>query len=121
MNTFGGVSKQTAGVLFSTCPTPAVMAGLFRQMKEGRYRNCLAFNTEGEPVAALPFEPAGMFARVEPFERMSDALDRYYADRDAIVRIRRHGSDLRKVVSNALSRAQNKYAAFQELSRRPAV
>lgn len=114
MNSFGGISKQSATALLSACPTPAALAGLFRQMKEGRYQPSLAYNADGEPVAALPFEPVGMFARVEAFERMSDALDRYYADRDAIVRIRRHGSDLRKVVSNALSRAQNKYAAFQE-------
>lgn len=114
MNSFGGVSKQTAAALLSACPTPSALAGLFSQMKQGKYTPCLAYNADGEPVAALPFEPVGMFARVELFERMSDALDRYYADRDSIVRIRRHGSDLRKVVSNALSRAQNKYAAFQE-------
>ena len=45
---------------------------------------------------------------------MSEALDRYYADRDLLVRIRRHGAALRHTVSTALSRAQNKYAAFLE-------
>ncbi|MEN6338910.1 MAG: NFACT family protein [Clostridiaceae bacterium] len=114
MSAFGGISKQTATALLSACPTPSTLAGLFHQMKQSRYQPCLAYNADGEPVAALPFRPIGMFARVDPFERMSDALDRYYADRDAIVRIRRHGSDLRKVVSNALSRAQNKFAAFQD-------
>ena len=45
---------------------------------------------------------------------MSEALDRYYADRDLVVRIRRHGAALRHTVSTALSRSQNKYAAFLE-------
>ena len=109
-----GISKQTAKALLSAASTPSALDTLFGAMKRGEYSPCLAFRSEGEPVAALPFLPVGLYARIEPMNSMSEALDRYYADRDQIVRIRRHGAALRHTVSSALSRAQNKYAAFLE-------
>jgi predicted ribosome quality control (RQC) complex YloA/Tae2 family protein len=111
---FAGVSRQSANALVSACASSAALKALFLQMKNGRYSPCIAYLPDGEPAAALPFTPNGMFAKTEPCENMSDALDRYYAGRDALVRIRRHGGELRKTVSNALRRAQNKYAAFVE-------
>ena len=112
--TFDGVSKQSAMALILAASTSDALFALIRSLKDGHYAPCLAFGEEGEPVAALPFLPAGLYARVEPMNGMSEALDRYYADRDQIVRIRRHGAALRHTVSTALSRAQNKYAAFLE-------
>ncbi len=111
---FDGISKQTATALISAASNAAALHTLLGQMKDGYYAPCLAFNAENEPVAVLPFTPNGLYYRIEPISSMSDALDRYYADRDQIVRIRRHGSALRHTVSSALSRAQNKYAAFLE-------
>jgi predicted ribosome quality control (RQC) complex YloA/Tae2 family protein len=111
---FDGVSKQTANALLSAAPSPAALYALLQSMKTGSYAPCIAFNAEGEPAAALPFYPSDLYARLEPAQSMSEALDRYYADRDQIVRIRRHGAALRHTVSTALSRAQNKYAAFWE-------
>ena len=111
---FDGVSKQTANALLSAASCPSALFSLLQSMKSGGYAPCVAFNAEGEPVAALPFAPTGLYARVEPVRSMSEALDRYYADRDQIVRIRRHGAALRHTVSTALSRAQHKYAAFLE-------
>lgn len=110
----GGVSKQSAQALLSACPTPESLFALLQKMRRGEYAPYLAFGAEGEPCAALPFYPDGLYSRVEPVPRLSDALDRYYAERDAIVRTRRHGADLKRTVSAALSRAQNKYAAFSE-------
>ncbi len=111
---FDGVSKQSATALISAAHTPEALFSLISSLKSGNYAPCLAFGTEGEPVSALPFAPVGLYARIEPMNSMSDALDRYYADRDQIVRIRRHGAALRHTVSTSLSRAQNKYAAFLE-------
>jgi predicted ribosome quality control (RQC) complex YloA/Tae2 family protein len=111
---FDGVSKQSAMALLSAAATPETLFSLIRSLKGGNFSPCLAFGADGEPVAALPFVPVGLYARIEPMNSMSEALDRYYADRDQIVRIRRHGSALRHTVSTALSRAQNKYAAFLE-------
>lgn len=111
---FDGVSKQTASALLSAAHTAGSLYALLQSMKNGSYAPCVAFNELNEPVAALPFLPNGMFARVERANSMSEALDRYYGDRDQIVRIRRHGAALRHTVATALSRAQNKYAAFLE-------
>ena len=111
---FDGISKQTATALLTAAPSPAALHALLRSMKMGQYAPCVAFHTDGTPAAALPFLPGGMFVRMESAQSMSEALDRYYADRDQIVRIRRHGAALRQTVSTALSRAQNKYTAFWE-------
>jgi len=112
--TFDGVSKQTATALLSAATSANALFSLLHAMKSGGYAPCVAFNEVNEPVAALPFAPAGLYARVEPANSMSEALDRYYGDRDQIMRIRRHGAALRHTVSTSLSRAQNKYAAFWE-------
>ncbi len=114
---FDGVSKQTAAALIAAAPSGGALFALIRAMKEGAYAPCVAFNAEGEPVAALPFLPDGLFARAEPVSGMSEALDRYFSDRDQIVRKRRNGAALRHTVSAALSRAQNKYSAFLETIR----
>lgn len=111
---FNGISKQSAVALLSAAPSADALFMLIQNIKSGAYAPCLAFSEEGEPVAALPFLPRGMYARVEPCVSMSEALDRYYAGRDLMIRIRRHGAALRHTVSTALGRAQNKYAAFWE-------
>ncbi len=112
--TFDGLSKQSAQALVSAAPTAETLHQLLQNIRTGAYAPCLAFNEAGDPVAALPFLPNRLYARVERFPSMCEALDRYYADRDLLVRIRRHGAALRHTVSTALSRAQNKYAAFLE-------
>ena len=111
---FDGVSKQSAAALLSAAASSGALYAMLLSMKTGSFAPCVAFNDQNEPVAALPFLPTNLYKRVEPAQTMSEALDRYYADRDQIVRIRRHGAALRHTVSTALSRAQNKYAAFLE-------
>ncbi|MEA4869462.1 MAG: NFACT RNA binding domain-containing protein [Christensenella sp.] len=111
---FHGISKQTAAALLSIASTAETLFSFVQAMKRGKYAPCVAFDAEGAPVAALPVQPRELYHRVDPAESMSAALDRYYADRDQMVRIRRHGAALRHTVSTALSRAQNKYAAFLE-------
>ena len=111
---FHGISKQTAITMLSIAETGHALLSLMQSMKRGEYSPCVAFDADGAPVAALPILPKGMYDHLEPADSMSVALDRYYADRDLIVRIRRHGAALRHTVATALSRAQNKYAAFLE-------
>ncbi|MCE5189080.1 MAG: NFACT family protein [Eubacteriales bacterium] len=111
---FDGISRQSAQALLSVAPSQDALYRLLQNIKNGAYAPCLAFNAAGEPAAALPFLPDGLFAHIVPCSSMGESLDRYYADRDLLVRIRRHGASLRHTVSTALSRAQNKYAAFLE-------
>ncbi len=111
---FAGISRQTAFALASAAPDPEALHVLLQRMRNGAFYPCVAFGADGEPVCVLPFLPNGAFARVEPFKRMSDALDRFYADRDALTCIRRRGAALRRCMNTHLSRVQNKYAAFLE-------
>jgi predicted ribosome quality control (RQC) complex YloA/Tae2 family protein len=111
---FSGVSKQTASALLSAASTADELGTLFRAMKEASYSPSISYGADGEPVAALPFLPGERFAKTEPVQTMNEALERYYADRDRIVNTRRRSAALRHTVSTALSRAQNKYAAFLE-------
>ncbi len=114
---FEGVSRQTAAALLSAAPNAAALYAMFQAMKEGRYSPCLLFNADGESVAALSFAPEGLYPHMEPIPTMNEALERYYADRDRIVSARRRSAALRHTVSSALSRTQNKYAAFLDTIR----
>ena len=114
---FEGVSRQSAVALISAAPSAGALYSMIQSMKNGVFSPCVAFNTDNEPVAVLPFIPSGVYARIEPIPSMNEALERYYADRDRIVGTRRRSAALRSTVSSALSRAQNKYAAFLEMIR----
>ena len=48
---------------------------------------------------------------------MSEVLKRYYAERDAVTRIRQRSTDLRKIVSTTLERAVKKYDIQQKQLR----
>lgn len=109
---FNGISKQTAAALLSAAPTGDALFSLIQSMKAGVYAPCLVYDGEGEPAAVLPFLPHDMYSRIEPYESMSEALDRYYSGRDLSIRIRRHSAALRHTISVALGRTQNKYAAL---------
>ena len=114
---FEGVSRQSANALLSVASSAESLRAMMQSMKNGAFSPCVAFNADGEPAAALPFQPQGLYARIEPMSSMNEALERYYADRDRIVGTRRRSGALRSTVSSALSRTQNKYAAFLDSIR----
>ncbi len=114
---FEGVSRQSANALLSVASSAESLRAIMQAMKNGAFSPCVAFNADGEPSAALPFQPQGLYARIEPMPSMNEALERYYADRDRIVGTRRRSAALRSTVSSALSRTQNKYAAFLDSIR----
>lgn len=45
----------------------------------------------------------------ETYDMMSEVLERYYAEKNAITRIRQKSSDLRRIVQTALDRSRKKY------------
>ncbi len=47
--------------------------------------------------------------RIQPFESISDVLRTYYAEKNAVTRIRQKSHDLRHVVGTALDRTRKKY------------
>lgn len=113
-DTFEGVSKATATALLTRCQTPAALHRLFDQFREGLFTPTVVYYAPGEPGQVLPFAAPGMGVQQVPEESMSLALDRYYAERDAAVRMKRHGASLRRIAENALSRAENKRKSYLE-------
>ena len=45
----------------------------------------------------------------ETYDTMSEVLERYYAEKNTITRIRQKSSDLRRIVQTALDRSRKKY------------
>ena len=108
---FDGISKASAAALLSVADDADALGRLFSQFNRGMFAPTLLY-TDGVPCGVLPFAPNRIGEDAVACKSMSEALDRYYAERDAIVRIQRHGSSLRRSVENALSRAEHKLASF---------
>ncbi len=76
-------------------------------VKEGRFAPNVAY-VAGKPVefCALPLT---MYDQTTPFDSMSALLENFYAEKDALSRIRQKSSDLRRIVQTALERDVKKY------------
>ncbi len=109
-----GVSKVTATALTATCDNAEKLQALVQRLAAGETAPCVIYNDTDEPIAVLPFIPREYGRRIEQTDSISAALDAYYAGRDGIVRMRRHGASLRRTVENALGRAENKRRSFLE-------
>ncbi len=86
-------------------------ARMMEEVKEERFAPNIIFNQEKEPVefAALPLsEYADM--DVENYDTISAVLERYYALKDKVTRIRQKSSDLRRIVGTAADRTRKKLA-----------
>ncbi len=111
---FEGMSKMSATALLALCPNASALDRQFKLFAQGCFSPCVLYGTDHEPVGVLPFLPDQPSDTIVPFQGISDAFERFYADRDANVRIRRHGASLRRAVENAHSRAEHKRASFLE-------
>ncbi len=84
---------------------------MITQIKNGEFAPHIAY-TRNTPVefAALPLT---MYAQGEDhivaYDSMSQLLESYYAEKNAITRIRQKSADLRKIVQTALERNVKKY------------
>lgn len=111
---FEGLSKASATALVSTFADPAALVHAFSAFSRGAFLPTIVYNELDEPISLLPFQPRNLGARLASYDTMSEALDAYYSERDAVMRIRRHGAALRRTVENALGRAENKRKSFLE-------
>ncbi|MEG1525221.1 MAG: NFACT RNA binding domain-containing protein [Clostridia bacterium] len=112
---FEGISKSSATMLLDCCRDAPALCRLFAQFSCGMFSPVVLYNDLSEPITVLPFVPVASLSTVcMPAASMSEALDRFYMERDATVRTRRHGSTLKRTVENALARAEHKYVSFQE-------
>lgn len=71
---------------------------------------------EPREFAAIPLSEYDDL-KSEHLSSMSEVLKRYYAERDAVTRIRQRSTDLRKIVSTTLERAVKKYDIQQKQLR----
>ena len=113
-DTLEGVSKASATALISTCPDAQALFDLFAGFAAQRFSPTILYDDTGAPSSILPFAPTGMGSALLQVPTMSEALDHYYADRDVLTRMRRHGGTLKRTVENALSRAEHRLQSFEE-------
>lgn len=112
LNSYFGLSKQTAALLFTPEASPRERAlqqyAVFSSLKEGTARPCLL------PAAGpLPFTPP-LQAEARPFPTLSAAFDSYYRERDVRLRMGRETAQIRSLLEHGKSRCENKLTAFQK-------
>lgn len=83
------------------------LSDMVNAILEERFTPNIAY-TGDRPVefCALPLK---MYDHTVPFETMSGLLETYYAEKEAITRIRQKSADLRHIVQTALERSVRKY------------
>lgn len=84
-------------------------AEVMEAVKKGAFAPCIAYSNN-RPVEFGAF-PLTMYAEgvIKEFDSMSLLLESYYAQKNAITRIRQKSADLRKIVQTALERNVKKY------------
>lgn len=82
---------------------------VMEQVKDGFFRPVIIYEN-GTPVEFAPF-PLDIYHKdtQKDFDSVSSLLERYYAERNAVTRIRQKSVDLRKIVQTALERNIKKY------------
>jgi predicted ribosome quality control (RQC) complex YloA/Tae2 family protein len=92
------------------------ISAFFRMLREGDFAPTLVLNSYQEAVAVYPFDPRSYEeAYKRPYERIGEALDEYYALRDAGERVRQKGASLHKILSNNIERCQKKLAIQRDI------
>lgn len=78
-------------------------------IKNNNYSPVIYYNSK-EPIEFSPIE-LSIFNNKEKenFETISEVLEKYYAQKNLITRIRQRSADLRQVVNSSLSKANKKY------------
>ena len=80
---------------------------VMQAVKKGDFAPAIAY--EGNKPVEFAAFPLTMYAEVKNYGSMSCLLESYYAEKNAITRIRQRSVDLRKIVQTALERNVKKY------------
>lgn len=85
-------------------------ARVMEEVSHGEFEPNIVYNEDGEPVeyGGIALTKYQGFS-VKSFDSMSRVLEQYYAEKDAITRIRQKSSDLRRIVQTALERNRKKF------------
>ena len=88
---------------------------MMEDVREGTFVPNIIYR-DGEPVefAAFALQQYSFGHSSQTFDSMSQVLEKYYAQKNVITRIRQKSADLRHVVQTALERNRKKYAIQQK-------
>ena len=129
-STYLGIATQTASeIVFraagncdarlcdvSVARIAAVFLSWFAAVREGNFVPTLVLSQQGEPID-YAYEDSGyrgVAAKTEACSSFASLLDRYFGERDRILRIRQRGADLLRLFSQAEGRLERKLAAQRE-------
>lgn len=86
-----------------------VFSSMMEKVKLGDFEPVIAYEN-GTPAEYGAFPLSGYSKdALKPFSSISTLLEQYYAEKDAITRIRQKSADLRRIVQTALERNIKKY------------
>lgn len=86
-----------------------VFSSMMEKVKLGDFEPVIAYEN-GTPAEYAAFPLSGYSKNaLKPFSSISTLLEQYYAEKDAITRIRQKSADLRRIVQTALERNIKKY------------
>ena len=85
------------------------LSDMIGQIELGNFAPCIIYDGK-EPIEFAAF-PLTLYSdkTTQTYDSISDVLERYYAERSIVTRIRQKSVDLRKIVQTALERNVKKY------------
>ncbi len=90
-------------------PVCGALSGMMSQVAAGNFSPVIVYDGRTPlEFAALPLTLYGD-KDLRSFDSISDVLERYYAERGVVTRIRQKSADLRRIVQTALERNVKKY------------
>lgn len=92
-------------------PVFHALSGMMTQVAAGNFSPVIVYESDGRTpleFAALPLTLYGD-KETRTFQSINDVLERYYAEKGVVTRIRQKSADLRRIVQTALERNVKKY------------
>ncbi len=92
-------------------PVCDTLSDMMTQVAAGNFSPVIIYEGDGRTPLEFAALPLTLYGDKEsrPFKSISDVLERYYAERGVVTRIRQKSADLRRIVQTALERNVKKY------------
>lgn len=92
-------------------PVCDTLSDIMTQVVAGNFSPVIIYEGDGRTPLEFAALPLTLYSDKEsrPFKSISDVLERYYAERGVVTRIRQKSADLRRIVQTALERNVKKY------------
>lgn len=92
-------------------PVFDALSGMMAQVAAGNFSPVIVYEDDGRTPLEFAALPLTLYSDkdVRAFDSISDVLERYYAERSVVTRIRQKSADLRRIVQTALERNVKKY------------